>query len=259
MKIENNIYSSSFILLLIILLLGFPLTHAVIPSHVRICDPSINCANQLKIALISQISTNYLFFSPNADGGFFDSALISGKTTFSFINFTNIALGAPTNPAQSFSLSTQNSNATLSKITSSAIQINESFISGNPKLFYYYNNNALTTYPSSLNVTYLDTAWIIPSNQYYTSIPLFNSCIAPCAYVNTGNNTLIVKGQTTSPLTINLCTIGICPTVVVKAGASVSNSDYSSYILTLSFIMIASFAFLFLMGHSSRRRRENQT
>lgn len=240
-------------MLVSLLIIGFPFTNAIIPSHVRICDPSIDCTQNVKIALISQLNTNYLTFAYGSAGGFFNNALISGKTTFSFINFTALTLGAPTNPNQNFSVSLQHTNASISSVTANNLGFVTSFASGQPKLFYYWNNNVVYASPTSVNVTYIATTRYIPSSQYEPSVAAFNACVAPCVFSNPANNTLIVKGQPSSPLTINICVIGICPAIItsnliITPGYSI-DSDVAIPMIILFFSIVA----LILLLAFSRR------
>lgn len=236
----------SLIILSLVILLPMTQTYATIPSNVRICDPSIDCTQNMKIALISHSSTNYLTFAFGSSGGFFNSATVSGKTTFAFINFTSISLISPTNPSQSFGVSLIQSNATLTTVTSDEVSFTSvytttTFTKNFPKLYYYYDNQYFASYPSSVTVANN----LVSYDNYYTNAGLFNSCTSSCVYINTSNNTIAVKdSQVSSSNTITLCTIGLCQSELS------TSSDASGFVLLVLLVVI----FIFLNSERKKRR-----
>jgi hypothetical protein len=242
MKIKTKVIF--YPLVLIFLIIVFPQTQAIIPSNVMICDASIDCTQNVKVALISHVSTNYLTFQEGSQGGFFNQAIISGKTNFAFINFTALTLTSNTNPNQNFSVSVLHTNASIYSVTKNNLGFIESFTGTVPKLYYYWDNDVTYSSPTSVNVSGLSSTQYIPSSQYQSSLANFVSCIAPCVYSDSSNNTLMIKSQTISPVKVNICVIGICPSItpnsnnIIVAGYSIDDDVSIPYIFLFFIIVV---------------------
>lgn len=175
---------------------------AIAPSNVRICDPSADCVANVKVALQSYSTTAYLQFGAGSAGGFFNSAKTTGITRFAFINFTNLALGSAANPSQSFGVGMSSSNATLTGITATTVSFTSiynvtQFTTHPPKLYFYYPNVYASPIPPVTTVNSL----AISQSSYYISAGAFNACSSYCVFLNSANNTMIVKA--TSGTTLN--------------------------------------------------------
>jgi len=179
-----------------LLLLTIPSASAAAPANVRLCDPSSDCSSSLIFALYSASGgTCYLSFASGSAGGYFDGAAVSGK----YVNFTNIALGSPTNPAQSFGAGCSGGNVTLAAIASDHVEFSEGSTptSVNPEVFFY-SNTAVDT----VIYTQSGVQTVINSDQFATQLPFICSA-PPCVFENATNSTYILSANGTLPFSVD--------------------------------------------------------
>ncbi len=150
-----------------------------------------------------QISSLYSFqFSSYGTYLFLDTTLYATSLSYSSsrIDFLNASLGLTTNASQTFGLSVQNANATLSSISVNSTVL--SLSRGNSGthsvalISYYYDSGG------KFPVEIAFGSKIITNQSYYTSSAAFDSSSAPSVYVNHTGGYIEIK--TTTPVVVTI-------------------------------------------------------
>jgi hypothetical protein len=232
-------------LLAIILLLTVPPAFA--SSAVRECDPTTPSYTVAFLLYGYSGTANYGVLpriNLGSCGGYFTSATMTNE----LVNFTSISLLSSSNPSQSFGVGVKHINQTLISVTSEQVGFTTTFTTTTftaqfPKMFYYFPRS--TGAPS--NVTIIAgspaTTTVIPSSTYVSTTGLFAACTSLCAFVNTLNDTLIVKEPSSSPLLTYFC-VSVCAATPTLSGTV--NIDL--WVFALFSLVIFVFGMIALIG-----------
>jgi hypothetical protein len=168
----------------------------------QLCDPSQPQA--LDVPLYQYNPPSYVIIPSTACGG------ISGDWQIfpSRVNFTNIALTSPTNPAQTFGLGAVigGVNITVTSIASDHIETLITVPSATTIYFYYIMPPAYSSLQVPQTVIYTPNGGsqqLIQQPSYFTLASSFASCSAPCVFSNPSNRTLILKDAAATTYTVD--------------------------------------------------------
>ena len=190
-----------FVLAVLIIVFSQVTTPSTPTNGNQLCDPSNG--QKLLVALYADNPLSYVILPSYACGGYSgDWHIFSSR-----VNFTNISFGSGSNPSQNFGLgtSTASTNLTVTQVASDFVEVQLAFTT-QPKIqFYYVMPLALAQLQVPQTVLYIYQSSVTQINQgsYFTDANSFISCVAPCVFQNSSNQTLILKATSGSPVTVD--------------------------------------------------------